>query len=236
MKKGQSHSPESRAKMSAARKGRPRRPLSPEHRGQAGADFTLAIRRAAVERVQSLFAQHLLRDEVLKVLRSERTLSPQLRDAAIDIAERRSENASGLYEAARLTIVRPRGRPDDYRLALRRLEAACRVVADDPERLAECRHALALALYRAEKPLRAVEMLRAFGADAPGRPPQPMDLVVIAMASHQLGRTDEAHKALEQLRALVKSALWADDPEALEFLRECEEVVESSPAPPNQLR
>jgi hypothetical protein len=105
------------------------------------------------------------------------------------------------------------------------------VVADDPERLAECRHALALALYRAEEPLRTVEMLRALGADAPGRPPQPMDLAVIAMASHQLGRTDEAHKALEQLRALVKSAPWADDPEALGFLEEAERVVAPAPGP-----
>ncbi len=110
------------------------------------ADFGLAIRRAAVERVQALYAKHLLKSEVLEVLRTDRTLSPHFRDAALQIAERRHENASGLYEAARLTIVRPVERPEDTQLALRRLQAACRAVSDDPEHLAEYRHALALAL------------------------------------------------------------------------------------------
>ncbi len=98
------------------------------------AAFELSLRRAAVERVQSLFARHLLKDDVLDELRADRTLSPRLRAAAMEIAGRRTENASRLYEAAWLTIVRPVGQPEDNRLALRRLEAACRVVADDPAR------------------------------------------------------------------------------------------------------
>ena len=96
------------------------------------AAFELSLRRAAVERVQSLFARHLLKEDVLAELRADRSLSPRLRAAAMEIAERRTENASRLYEAAWLTIVRPVGTPEDNRLALRRLEAACRVVADDP--------------------------------------------------------------------------------------------------------
>ena len=116
------------------------------------AAFELSLRRAAVERVQSLFARHLLKEDVLAELRSDRTLSPRLRAAAIEIAGRRTENASRIYESAWLTIVRPVGSPDDNRLALRRLVAACRVAADDPERLAEYRDALALALYRVGRP------------------------------------------------------------------------------------
>jgi WD40 repeat protein len=197
--------------------------------GSGQADFAMAIRRAAVEWVQSLFARHLLKDEVLKVLRSDRTLSPQLRAAAIPIAEHRAESASGLYEAARLTIARPGGGPDEYRLASRRLEAACRIVRDDPARLAEYRHALALALYRAEEPLPALEVLRAIATDAPAEAPAPSDLAVTAMASHRLGRNDAAHRALDQLRTLVKSGRWAEDPEALGFLREAERVETAAP-------
>ena len=136
------------------------------------AAFELSMRRAAVERVQSLFAKHLLKSEVLDALKADRTLSPRLRAAAMEIADRRSENASGLFDAAWLTIGRPIGRPDDYRLALQRLEAACRVVADDPERLAEYRHKLALALYRAGQPARALETLRDLAVSAPRATPR----------------------------------------------------------------
>ena len=102
--------------------------------------------------MQSLFARHLLKTDVLDALRADKSLSPRLRAAALEIAEHRTENASGLYEAGWLAIVRPGGQPDDYRLAVRRLEAACQVVADDPERLAQYQRALALALYRAGSP------------------------------------------------------------------------------------
>ena len=191
----------------------------------------LSLRRAAVARVQSLYARLLLKAEVLEALRADRTLSPRLRAAALEVANRRSENASRLYEAAWLTIVRPIGRPDDNRLALRRLEAACRVVADDPERLAEYRHALALALYRAGQSARAVETVRDLTGAQPGQPPSPLDLAVTAMASHRLGHTRDALAALDQLRSLAKADRWANDQEALGFLREAEGVLESPPTP-----
>ena len=198
---------------------------------ESQADFTLAIRRAAVERVQALYAKHLLKAEVLESLRTDRALSPPLRAAALEIAEGRHENASRLYELARLTIVRPVGRAEDIRLALRRLEAACRAVSDDPERLAEYRHALALALYRAEQPVPALEILREIAAATPGQPPEPLDLAVIAMASHRLGRTHDAHHALDQLRILLKNGRWADDQEAIGFLQEAKRVVGAAPEP-----
>ena len=79
------------------------------------AAFELSLRRAAVERVQSLYARHLLKEDVLAELRSDRKLSPRLRAAAMEIAERRTENASRIYEAAWFTIVRPVGSPEDNR-------------------------------------------------------------------------------------------------------------------------
>ncbi|HZW29083.1 MAG TPA: protein kinase, partial [Isosphaeraceae bacterium] len=193
--------------------------------------FELSLRRAAVERVQSLYSRLLLKSEVLEALRADGTLSPRLRAAALEVAERRSENASRLYEAAWLTIVRPIGRPDDNRLALRRLEAACRVVAGDPERLAEYRHALALALYRAGESARALETLRDRTGAPPGQEPSPLALAVTAMASHRLGHSPDARAALDQLRTLVKADRWANNQEALGFLREAEGVLESSSTP-----
>jgi hypothetical protein len=195
--------------------------------------FERSLRRAAVERVQSLYARLLLKDEVLEALRADRTLSPRLRAAALEVAQRRSENATRLYEAAWLTLVRPIGRPADNRLALRRLEAACRVVADDPERLAEYRHALALAFYRAEEPARALETLRDLAGAQPGQPPSPppLDLAVTAMARRRLGQTHEAQAALDRLRSLVQTDRWANNQDALGFLREAEGIVESPSTP-----
>ncbi len=159
------------------------------------------MRRAAVERVQALFAKHLLKAEVLDALRTDPTLKPQLRAAALEIAERRTENASGLYEVAWLTIVRPIGTPEDNRLALKRLEAACRVVADDPDRLAEYRRALPLRSI-AGRFAPALEALQSQAGKAPGRPTSPLDLAVTAMASQRLGKIPDARAALDGLRAL----------------------------------
>ena len=195
-------------------------------------DFAPAIRRAAVERVQSLFAKHLLQDEVLKVLRADRTLSPQLRAAAIAIAEHRAENASRLYEVARLTIVRPSGRPEDYALALRQLEAACRVVRDDPARLSDYRHcAWPWRVSRRSAP--------GCGGDAQrprNRRPR-TEPRAAGSRRHRHGQPSprdvakEAHDALDQLRSLLKAGRWADDPEALGFLQEAERVVGAAPKP-----
>ena len=46
------------------------------------------MRRAAVERVQSLFAKYLLKSDVLDALRAENSLSAPFRAAAFEIAER----------------------------------------------------------------------------------------------------------------------------------------------------
>ena len=77
-------------------------------------------RRAAVELVQSLYERHLLKKEVLAALKSDPTLSGPLRALATQIAERRTEDAQALYEAAWLTIVRPTATPELNLQALQR--------------------------------------------------------------------------------------------------------------------
>jgi dipeptidyl aminopeptidase/acylaminoacyl peptidase len=201
-------------------------------------DDKLSLRRAAVERVQSLLARLLLKADVLEALRAEKSLSPRLRAAALEIAEHRTENASGLYQAGWLAVQRPGGRPDDYRLAVRRLKAACQVVIDDPERLAEYRRALALAFYRAGQPAQAIETIHTLGASV--RPPAkttpnpdltPLDLAVTAMAHHQLGDKVHAQAALDQLRKLVRTDRAANDQEALVLFREAEDIVKATRSP-----
>jgi WD40 repeat protein/serine/threonine protein kinase len=182
--------------------------------------------RAAVELVQSLFESRLLKSEVVAALKSDRTLDTPMRVAALEIAQRRSEDAQGLYEAAWLTIIRPTGTPELNARALERLEAACRLVAGDPDRQTEYLHALCLALYRADRSDEALQLVARLN-DKPGLSGTrvlPIDLAVRALASQKLGRFADARTALDQLRSLVESGP-ATDQEARAFLREAESMV-----------
>ncbi len=171
--------------------------------------------------------RYLLKADVVDAIRAEKSLSPAIRAAALEIADRRTENASGLYDAALASILRPGGQPDSYRLAVRRLEAACKVVVDDAERHAQYRRALALALYRAGQPARALETIGTITLPTPlaGRNRGPLALAVTAMASQQLGDIPRAQSALDELRKLVQTSEFVHDQEAQMLFREAEEVV-----------
>jgi WD40 repeat protein/serine/threonine protein kinase len=186
----------------------------------APTEVDLVRRRAAVELVQLLFEAHQLKDDVLQALRADRALEPAIRASAIEIAGWRGEDAQGLFEAAWLTVLRPGGSPEGYAQALRKLEAACRIVAGDSRRLDGYRHALALAFYRAGRPEEALRATEKPG----GAGPRPVDLAVRALASQRLGRYAEARAALEQLRTLAAGPGSADQ-EAVGFLEEAESVV-----------
>jgi WD40 repeat protein len=186
-------------------------------------------RRAAVDLVQSLFETHMLKPDVQDALRADPSLDGPLRAAALEIAGRRSEDAQALFESAWLTILRPSGRAELFAGAVRRLEAACRLATGDPERMAEYRRALALALYRAGRDEDALKTLDGQGdRPSPGGPvPQAtsIELAVRAMAGRHLGRAEAARSALDQLRSLARSDRGPRDPLAAGFLQEAEGVV-----------
>ncbi len=166
--------------------------------------------------MQSLFARHLLKEDVLAELRADRTLSPRLRAAAMEIAERRTENASRIYEAAWLTIVRPVGSPRTtaWPSAGSRPPAASRPTI--PAQLAEYRQALALALYRVDRPAEALETLRELAEREAGRAAD-----AGGPRRHRHGRatgsaaTPRPAQALEQLRVLVESGAWSSNQDAV---------------------
>jgi dipeptidyl aminopeptidase/acylaminoacyl peptidase len=196
--------------------------------------FLISSRRTAVERVQSLFAKYLLKADVLAALRADPGLNAQLRAVALEIAERRVENALALYETAWLTIVRPVGSVKAYREAQRQLEAACCVVSDDPERLADYRRALALAYCRTGLPVRAIETIESIRTLAASTSPNqaavhlPLELAVTAMANCQLGRAAEAQATLNRLQELLRNDRWADNREAHSFLQETQQLAAAS--------
>ena len=55
----------------------------------------LSLRRAAVERVQALISRRMLKAQVIEAIKSNTFLSPRLRAAALEIAERRTEKRLG---------------------------------------------------------------------------------------------------------------------------------------------
>ena len=119
----------------------------------------------------------------------------------------------------------PLGHGRAQRPGLRRLEAACQLVAGDPERLAEYQHARCLALYRAGRPDEALQLVTQVGRQLSGRQgpggPRP--------GGHRPGQSEagpfaDAHAALEKLQSLVNSGPGSDQ-EAIGFLREVESEV-----------
>jgi hypothetical protein len=185
----------------------------------AATQVDLVRRRAAVDLVQTLFRTHGLKSKVLEAIRTDPSLNEPSRGAALEIANRESEDAQSLYEAAWLTILRPTGQSDLIHQALEQIEAACKLVTDDPDRLQEYQRALGLALYRAGRPEEAIGTLDRLNAT-----PSPLDLAVRAMASHQLGRAAAARSALDRLRSAVRAS-GADDHEAQGFLHEAEGLI-----------
>ena len=85
-----------------------------------------------VERlVESLYAQPLFRPEVMASLRADASLGEPVRQEALALAEQVPEHSGQLDEASRAVVNRPGAGVAAYRLALRRAEAACRLVPDD---------------------------------------------------------------------------------------------------------
>ena len=184
-------------------------------------------RRAAVELVQSLFETHMLKSDVMTALKSDPDAqrSPPRRGAGDRRTPRRGRPR--IIRSVLADDSSPTGTPELNLQALHRLEAACRLVAADPERQTEYLHALSLALYRAGRSDEALQLVARLSAQPASGTARvlPIDLAVSAMASQKLGRFADARAALDHLRTLVDEAPGSGDQEAMGFLREVESVV-----------
>jgi hypothetical protein len=128
-----------------------------------------------------------------------------------------------------LSLVLPERPASEYELALRRMQTACSIIADDHDRLARYRPALALALYRTEQPSAALETLRSVPTVASQSDSSdsalPLTLFVKATCNGRLGRSADARAELEQLRKLIQGNAWAHDQAAHNLLREAEAAI-----------
>jgi WD40 repeat protein/serine/threonine protein kinase len=180
-------------------------------------------RREAQGVVRNLFAAPLPRDEVLARIRKDATIGAAVRTQALELAATHPEDAFALTNAARATAVRPDAGAAEYRLALLRAEAACRLEPRNYLHLLP----LGLAQYRLGRHEDALATMNQFGQRTAGLPqaPRALPLAVLALTQHRLGRTDAAAATLRSLREEMKKPAAARDVEAAALAQEAERLI-----------
>jgi WD40 repeat protein len=188
----------------------------------------VAAEREAVGLLDFLFARPLRKADVMDYLENSRTHRPQVRQKALELAERFKEETDPkkYHDAAWPVIRHPYANRFQYRFALRQAETAWRLAPQE----GRYRTALGLAQYRAGRCGEARETLM---RREQANKDVPANLAFLSMAQHRLGKHGEATATLGRLREVMKQERWARDAEAQGFLREGEAVV-ATKAPPEK--
>jgi hypothetical protein len=185
------------------------RPLTPALR--------IELEAAAV--VDALFAQYVLRDDVLKSIPAYAGITEPVRAAALAMATKRRDDPETINLASWSIVRQPDGGMERYLKALRWAEAAWRLKPDGTYELA-----LGMAQYRTGKYSEAVATLRRVGGISPA------DTAFLAMAHHRLGHQKDAREQLAWLREYMKDPGWRENmPESPAFLQEAEALIEGRP-------
>jgi tetratricopeptide (TPR) repeat protein len=172
--------------------------------------------------VTLLYAQPLFRPEVKARLLSNASLTEPVRQEALALSEQVPENADHLNTAGRVVVNQPGAGVAAYRLALRRAEAACRLVPDNRTFLTT----LGIAQFRLGQYREAVATLNqadrlntALWHNASTEP-----TAFLALAQHHLGQADQARATLSRLRELMKKPEHAGNAQEQAFVREAEVI------------
>jgi tetratricopeptide (TPR) repeat protein len=185
--------------------------------------------RATNQMLADLLRQMPLRADVLERLRSLRGMSPSRRQEVLAVAETYPEDPSALNNLAQELLKPPDGEMSGYRKAVRYTEEACQLEPENGDFL----NTLGVAYYRVGNYEKALDVLsRSDKLSALKEGSRPMDLAFLAMAHQQLGHAKEAEAKLQRLRERMKDPRWAQDTQALGFLREAEELL-AKPKPPS---
>jgi WD40 repeat protein len=188
------------------------------------------IRRQAESLVSSRFERLLTRADVLDSVRNDPALGPEVRAAALAMAETWPESASALNEAA-WTLVKLPDRPEaDFRRGLRLAEQACRLEPGNGRNYRPYLNTLGVAQYRAGQYEKARATLTQSNQLNGNR--SPADLAFLAMTQQRLNQVAAARATLKRLREVIH---FARNPENQGFLREAESVMRNSPELPEDV-
>jgi tetratricopeptide (TPR) repeat protein len=185
------------------------------------------VDEGAQQVMERLSKEWLLREELAEAVAAEPNLRDDVRRRAIGIAEQWPKDGSALNIAAWEVVKEPSRPTEDYLRALRSAQVASESDRDDGFIL----NTLGVAQYRAGEYEQAIQTLTRsldLNAKANGGTPHPADVAFLAIAQHQLGRTDEARRLLGELRELAMLPVLAGNAEAQSFLREAEQLIEPS--------
>jgi hypothetical protein len=207
--------------------------ISPETRATAlklaGSFWATRIRHLAEGQVSSRFDRLLLRTDVLDSVRADPALNPEVRAAALALAETWPESALALNNAAWVLIKLPNRPEADSRRGLRLAETACQLAPNNGTYL----NTLGVAQYRTGQYEKTQVTLTRSNQLNGNR--QPADLAFLAMTQHRLRQVEAARAALERLRELMKDPKIAANAENEGFLREAETVILNSPELPEEV-
>jgi WD40 repeat protein len=185
------------------------------------------LEQEAAAIVQPLFAKPRFREEVIEVIRNDKTLRERLRQHALELASRSPENINGLKKECTFLLETAGSTAAQNQRALKEAKMICLERPEEPWHWAM----LAMAQYRTGK---YSEALGTFAAHSQLDSTEPVvrarELAFTAMAQHRLGRLDEAGKNLERLRQLLTQPFINGRQIAEGFLREAEAVTSGSPS------
>jgi hypothetical protein len=193
----------------------------------------LRVEREAVGLVDFLFDKPLLKAEVLAQIRASKTISAEVRQQALALAEGLPENLVRLREATWQVVRQPGAPAERYRQALRWAEAAHRQEPDDYQ----CIAMLGIAQYRADQyPEALATLTRSSKLVASGKPAgHTVCNIFLTMTQHRLGQKDKALAELNGFRRLFSEndewgPWWLKEKEEFRpFLREAEVLIEGKP-------
>jgi WD40 repeat protein len=177
----------------------------------------------ARELVRARFELQLLRESVIAGLKDDKGIADELRAHALVWAERWHEDPHSLDDKS-YELVKPNHKPEEYELAWRYSEAACRLAPGN----GEYQLGLGLASYRSGRYQQALTSLREAerltaqraGGVAPGL------YAVMATAHFQLGQKAEARDVLNRARQTLKVAHWTNNEDAIRAVQEAEALIE----------
>jgi hypothetical protein len=186
---------------------------------QAGPFWETRRRQRAEAVVLPLIARGLLREEVIDAIRSDPQIGPDLKSVALELTEVVPESGWDLNRASWEVVSRPGASDAAYRLALRRAEAACRLLPDRGSLM----NTLGVAQYRVGFNREALATLMKSNELNRGR--VLADLAFLAMAQFRLDQRDAALSTLRTLQEQMTRPGSNHSEEDQSFLHEAETLA-----------
>jgi hypothetical protein len=185
-------------------------PLTPE----------TALEREALGLLASLFAKPLRQEDVKEFLNNSPTITPAVRQLALSLVGRyHEETQPEAYYQASWAVARQRYlNAFQYHFALQQAQTACQKAPDQ----VAYQTTLGVAQYRSGQFQEALATLTKANFN---HELTPVGLAFLAMTQHRLGRTEEAHSSLDQLRQMMRNLSGETSREAADFLRDAETVL-----------